>query len=153
MMFDLTKDQEFIEEFEKDLKDTPEIKQLAPLGLEVYWSGLTGVEAKDCVGTWGRWKPCTSKCGYGMKYRKYKIIREPYLDGLECDDRYDKAKCWSGPCPELPTVEPTASPTIEPTPVPTSNCMSLTGKSDRQCARKCNIADSCPLTCRMCNQN
>jgi len=32
--------------------------------------------------------------------------------------------------------------------------MSLTGKSDRQCARKCNsVADGCPLTCRMCNTN
>merc|ERR1712178_394799 len=97
-------------------------------GMTASFYSLTDVAAKDCVGTWGRWRSCDSTCGEGMKKRSYKIIKYEYLDGLKCSAKHDTAKCWSGPCPtpSPPTPAPPGPPK-EKTPAPTSDCMSLTG--------------------------
>ena len=53
-------------------------------------------KSQDCVGKWTEGSNCSSQCGQGYKYRKYKVIKEALYDGDECprkDGHWQKTKC------------------------------------------------------------
>merc|ERR1719379_1834760 len=86
----------------------------------------------DCVGKWGKWKPCSKTCGQGVKTRSYTVVQAAAFGGAACDMAATTAACWTGKCP-------TPVPTVPPTPAP-GTCASMSVKTDKQCLSKCNSA-------------